>query len=144
VLNNGTVTFTAKRNLARFNDLRSAMVNSHWIPLARLLPMDAGDAVGTTTERAVGYYGQLWALAGFIRSRDEYRAGLGRLLRDAEAGRISQAMGIDPAQFARLRGKGRAYNKELSEPIFRHYIASDLETFERQYRAYAEKITSLR
>jgi len=144
LLNNGTVTFTPGRNLARFNDLRSAMVNSHWIPLGRLLSMDAGDAVGNATERAVGYYGQLWALAGFIRSRDAYCTGLQRLLRDAEAGRLSRAMGIDRAQFARLRNTPRAYNRELSEPIFRHYIASDLEAFERQYRAYAEKVTSLR
>ncbi|MFB3890788.1 MAG: hypothetical protein ACE15C_02065 [Phycisphaerae bacterium] len=139
------VAFTPHTNIMRFSDLRSAIFQDYWIPLAKLLPMDASDAVvGKSTERAVGYYGQLWALALFIQSEPAYRAGLKNLLADAEAGRIGQALGMTGAEMARLARNGRAANKALSEPIFRHYISSDLAGFEKQYRQFAMKLVKAR
>ena len=95
------------------------------------------------TSQAVGYYGQLWALVQFLRSREDYRAGLSRLIADAEAGRLHVAMKVPAPALAQLRRRGRAYNRTVSEPFFRYYITDDLDTFEREFRAFAEKLVSL-
>ncbi|MFA6133672.1 MAG: hypothetical protein WC869_06610 [Phycisphaerae bacterium] len=137
------VTFTADRNVLRFSDLRNAIVAGKWIPLGKLLPMDAGDAVVGSNVEAVGYYGQLWALQQFIRSRPDYKAGLTRLLADAEKGKLNTAMGMTAPQLAQLRSNGKAYNQTVSPVLFRQYICSDLAGFERDYFAYAKKIARL-
>jgi len=138
-----TVSFTPDRNTVRFNNLRTAIVQGRWIPLKKLLPMDPGDVVTHSTEHAVGYYGQLWALVKFIRSRPEYRAGLERMLADAEAGRFHEALGLPARAIGELQLRGRIYNRTVSEPLFRHYITTDLAGFEREYLAFAYKLTKL-
>lgn len=139
-----TVLFTPGRNSSRYSDLRDNMMQGRWIPLKRLLPMDAGDAVTkATTEEAVGYYGQLWALALFIRSNDVYRAGLERMMRDAQSGNFMDAMGIPPEAIKRMQSQGRFYNRAVSERLFRHYISADLEKFEVEYRSFAGKLAGI-
>ena len=138
------VTFTPDRNPARLNDLLSAIVQGQWLPMSRLLPLDAGDVVGTAPGRAVGYYGQLWALAVFLRSSDRYRPGLERMLADAEAGRFHEALKLPRRAVAELRRRGRTYNRTVSEPLFRHYITDDLETFDREFLEFASKLARLR
>ena len=142
-IHDGQVTFTPARNPSRFNDLRAAIVQGRWIPLKTLLPMDSGDAIGGPAEKAVGYYGQLWALVLFIRSQPQYRAGLAQLLDDAEAGRIDRALKAPPQAFGKLARRGRRYNRRLSVPIFRHYISKDIDGFEREYLSFAKKLAGL-
>jgi len=137
------VLFTPDRNVSRFSDLRNAIVQGYWIPIRRLLPMHSMDAVGGYTEKTVGYYGQLWALVRFLRSQPQYKAGMQQLLRDAQAGRLDVALGMPSASLDRLRARPLQYNRTVSIPLFRRYITSDLENFERQYFAFAKKITKL-
>ena len=106
--------------------------------------MDGGDVARDFTERAVGYYGQLWALAMFIRSDPEYRSGMARLLADAEAGRLHEALKVPPQALTELQLRGRIYNRTISEPLFRHYICEDLDAFERQYVAFAKQLAGLK
>jgi hypothetical protein len=134
------VTFTADRNTIRFADLRTAIVQGRWIPLRKLLAMDSSDAVTGGTERAVGYYGQLWALIQFLRSRPVYRSGMERMLADAAAGRFAAVL-AEMGQPA--RGGGRAYNQAVSEPLFVHYISSEIGAFEKEFRAFATKLARL-
>lgn len=132
-----TVTFLPEHNPARYNNLRAALSHQRRTPIQTLLSMDAGDAVsGHTTETAVGYYGQLWGLIRFLRSQPEYRQRFQRMLNDAAEGRFAQELGMSEQELSRLQGRGRAYNKAMSEPLFRHYISDDLEAFDRQYQAY--------
>jgi len=138
------VRFTPTKNPSRFNALRSAIVNDRWYTIEELLPMDAGDVVTQGSEHAVGYYGQLWALAQFIQSRPQYREGLHRLMADAAAGKFDAALDLPPGALAKLHKRGRTYNRTIGEPIFRHYISDDLAGFEKEYRAYAEKLARLR
>jgi len=138
-----SVAFTHERNTIRFNDLRTAIIQGRWTPLPKLLTMDSAEALAGGTEQAVGYYGQLWALVLFIRSHDEYRPGLERLLADAEAGRLHQGMGISAAELARLRRNQQVYNKQVSERLFRHYICQDLADFEQAYAAFAKRLVKL-
>ncbi len=138
-----TVTFTPDRNLARFSNLRNAIIQGYWIPFGKLLSMDPGDIVTKTTERAVGYYGQLWALSVFIRSDPLYGKGMKRMLVDAEAGRFHEALGLPAKAVEELQLRGRIYNRTLAERLFRRYISNDLETFEQEYRAFAYKLAKL-
>ena len=145
-LHRGSLTFTPKNNPSRITALRNAIVNGHWLKTSKLLPMDAGDAVGTgIAEKAVGFYGQVWALSMFIRSEPKYNAGMQRMIADAENGRMHLAMGLkSPNALTQLKRRGRAYNRTVSTPLFKHYISNDLEAFEAEYLAYARKLAGLR
>jgi hypothetical protein len=142
-VNGESVVFRPDRNLERFQSLRRSLVQGDWIPLEDLLGMHAGDAVGHAPGKAGGYYAQLWALARFILSTPTYRMGLEELLADAEAGGFHTALEMDKRaleELARMRG---LYNRRLSEPLFRRYICSDMEGFERQYYAFAKSLAEL-
>ncbi|MBL7132839.1 MAG: hypothetical protein ISS78_01955 [Phycisphaerae bacterium] len=137
------VRFTPDRNLFRFENLRTAIINGQWIPLRRLLHMDAGEAIEDPRKSPVGYYGQVWALARLLRSNKRYAAGVRRMLADAEAGTFHKPLKVPRRALAELQLRARAYNRTISEPLFKHYISKDLEGFEREYKAYARKITKL-
>jgi hypothetical protein len=139
-----SVQFTPHRNPARFTDLRNALVNDWWIPVEKLLPMDGGDATQLgTPERAVGYYGQIWALGQFLRSDPAYAPKRLKMLADAEAGLFHQALKLTPLQVERLRQQGRGYNRTVSAPLFKHYMDEDLAGFDRKYKAFARKLAKL-
>lgn len=139
-----SVQFTPQRNPARFTDLRNALVNDWWIPLDKLLPMDGGDATQLgTPERAVGYYGQIWALGQFLRSDPAYGPKRLKMLADAQAGRFHEAMKLSPQQFENLRQQGRRYNQAASTPLFKYYLDEDLAGFDRKYKAFARKLAKL-
>lgn len=142
-LDGETVIFDSLDNHERFQSLRAAIIRGDWIPLEELLPMHAGDAIGRAPGKAGGYYGQLWALAMFIRSEPAYNDALKRLLRDAQQGRVHETLEIDSSGFDRLAELRGLYNRRLSEPIFRRYISDDMERFERQYYAFAKQIAQL-
>ena len=143
-IRNDVVRFTPERNTSRFNDLRSALTAGWWIGLRDLLPMDAGDVVKHRTEKAVGYYGQLWALVLFIRSRPEYRLGMQRMLADAETGKLHETTDFSPEAFTALLQRGKLYNRAVSEKLFRSYICTDLEGFDREFHEFAERLAGLR
>lgn len=140
-LNGREVRFTPNRNSSRYGALRKGILNEYWVPLAQLLPMDAGDAIVKSTERAVSYYGQLWAMSVFLRTHPVYGDGFRRLLAAAAAGNIQQELNVPPALWRTLRG--RTYNRTVSTPLFQHFITRDLEGFEREYRAFARKLVGL-
>ena len=143
-LRGGGVVFTPDENTSRFSDLRNALVHQHWWPLKKLLPSHSMEALGKGSDaKAIGYYGQLWALARMLRSVEPYRTGLRKMLRDAEAGRFHQALHLPPEALAELRRRPLIYNRHVAEKLFRHYISDDLDAFDRKFRAYAEKIAGL-
>ena len=139
-----TVRFTPERNITRFTDLRKALVNDWWIPLEKLLQMDGGDAVQLgAPERAVGYYGQLWALAQFLRTDPQFAAGRQQLIADAEAGRLVKALGRTDRLMARQLVGTRSYNRQVALPLFKRYISDNLKGFESRYKNFAMKLAKL-
>lgn len=139
------VKFTPEKNILRYTDLRAAIVGSQWIPLAKLLPLDAGDVVSSPDPRGgVGYYGQLWALVRYIRSQPQYKSGLRRMLLDAQDGKLQEALGLSDDEFRALQSRPKLYNQTLSEKLFRHYISEDLEGFDKDYFRYAKNSVDLR
>ncbi len=143
VIEQDRVRFTPDRNVMRFSNLRTAMVNGWWIPLDKLLPMDAGDMITGLTQKAVGYYGQLWALVGFIRSHDEYQKGLRRLLSDAETGNLHKALNVTEKDMREMLRWGRAYNRFVSEKLFRYYFTDDLKGFDREFYQFSKRLVNL-
>ena len=137
------VLFTPNRNPFRLGSLRTAIVQGHWMNISRLLPIDPGDIVTQGTRKSVSYYAQLWALSIFIRTHPTYSEGLRRVIYDAEIGRTAHTLGMTPSVMARLRARPKTYNRVLSELICRHYINEDLEAFDREYLAFAKKLTGL-
>jgi hypothetical protein len=139
-----TVVFTPDRNVSRFTALRKVIVNGLSLPLEELLVLHSMEAAqNISTRKAVGYYAQLWALVHMIRNTPRYRQGMERMLRDAEAGRYGEALGMSRAQLAALRRDPLRYNREVSLPLFRHYIAEDLPAFQREYEDYARRLAGL-
>jgi len=138
-----TVRFTPDTNPMRVGNLRDGILRQQWLSMVELLPRDGLDAAGGTTERAVSYYGQLWAMSVFLRTNPAYRQRFRRMLADAEAGRFVKALGLPARTVAELRRQPRLYNRTVSEPLFRYYISDDLEAFEREYRAFAETLVDL-
>jgi len=138
-----SVLFTPADNPSRFSSLRSAIVNDRWVPLEDLLAMEPVEAMRGGTERAVGYYGQLWALVQFIRSDAGYRAGMQRLLGDARDGQLHVAMNVPASALVQLKAAPQAYNRAVSVPLFKHYVSSDLAGFENRYADFAKKLARL-
>jgi len=132
------VHFDPEANPMRLLDLRRAISGGRRMALSDLLSSDAGDHIRGSQARGPEYYGQLWALLRFIRSRSTYRAGLERMLRDAADGRLRQALNVP-----RLMGAGRSYNRAVSVPMFKHYIDADLPGFEARFRSYAKSLAKL-
>lgn len=138
-----SVAFTPRKNSLRMDNLRSVLNSQSWIELPTLLSMDAGDAVSLShPESAVAYYAQLWALAQFIQSQPQYRAGMVRMIADARQGVLNQGIQLTPEEFKQC-ADGRQYNKLLSEPLFHKYISTDLEGFAKEYRAFSRKLAGL-
>ncbi len=133
-----SVRFHPDRNVSRLLDLRRAIGGKSLIPLDRLLSTDAGDHIGKGHNVGPEYYGQLWALLNFIRSDPQTNAGLQRLLADAAAGRLRRELNVP-----RTLARGRDYNRAVSVPVFKHYIAKDLATFEQNFHAYARKLAKM-
>lgn len=137
------VRFTSGLKGSRYTDLRKAIIQGYWIELEKLLPMDGGDAISGPAHQATGYYGQVWSLVLYIKSKPAYREGFFRMLQDAQTGRLFEAAGLDVQEMARLHNGGRAYNRRVSEHVFRHYIADDLEAFEEAWLEFAKQLVDI-
>lgn len=134
----GVVRFTPGNNPERFSDLRNAIVQGWWVPLPRLLEMDGGEAIRTgngRSEKVVGYYGQVWALAHMLRCDGDLPQRRAKLLADAEAGRLQAAVASRPA------GSPRAGKAAVA--IFQHYIDEDLDGFDKRLQTYARNLVKL-
>jgi len=137
------VRFTPDRNPFRASALRSGILNGYWMPIRQLLPLDGADLATRGTDRAVSYYAELWALSMFLRSHPVYSRGLARMIGDAEAGRFHRVLNVPARALAQLRMRGKAYNRTVAEPLFRHYISDDLDAFDRELLAFAKKTAGL-
>ena len=137
------IRFTPEENQTRAMDLRAAIIDDRWIPLRRLLNMDAGDAIVGGQADPLAYYGQVWALAMYLRFDKRYHSKLKKLLTDAEAGRFHEVIQVPADKLADLQLRGKAYNRTVSTPVFVHYVSTDIPAFEKELREYAEKLVKI-
>lgn len=139
VLDRGTVRFTPDQNLMRLSDLRTAILNGYWLDLPTLLTTNTAAVARSGGQgKAVGYYGQLYALASFLR-RDETCGPKWRtMLREAREGNLGAVL---PEGQQNLRGP--FCHQLAGRTLFEHYITGDLEAFEVEFRSYARRLVRL-
>ena len=136
-LKDGRPLFTPGLNYYRRNSLRETLAEPEgWIPLRKLLGMNAGEAVVQTGQVTRGYYAQVWSLVLFLREGGDprYSRGFARLL--ADVGTDRNLAGVRAYQ----AGTPSAAGSSFGEMILRHYVTEDLDTFERAYRDFCERL----
>lgn len=136
------VEFDPADNPDRLAAVRESLARRTWLPLRQLLVTDPGQAVNGRLDSAVQYYGQLWALVQFLRSRPDTREGIGRLLADAESGQLHGPAGV--SRQAMDTHRTRELNQAVSIRLFEHYMARDLDRFDRDYAAFARTLAGWR
>ncbi len=134
------VRFSPTKNPARRKALRDILARGRWIPLKELLVMDAGDALDPDPDRPLGFYGQLWSLALFLRSEPETREALEQILADACAGRLHAKLGLLSADLKRIAQSPKTYNRFAGPRVFQAYIAADGSVFEDRWKRFARDL----
>jgi hypothetical protein len=132
------VTFTPETNTLRQGNLRDTLLRKQWVPLGMLLQSDPKELVATGRGSVLGYYAQVWALMHWLRNTPEFSGGLRRMLEDAAAGRFKDAVPPRHLQLPQAH-----YNRAVALPLFRYYIAEDIESLNDRFRRYAEKLAGL-
>jgi hypothetical protein len=84
-------SFLPWANGERFWQLRQAASQERLVAIDELLLLSPQDLMGRSTEGALDYYAQVWALTHFLVEGDNgrYRPALEQMLRDAAAGRLN-------------------------------------------------------
>jgi hypothetical protein len=129
------VTFLPWANPERFDQLRSAWARGETLSLAQLVSASPQALLARSTEGALDYYAQLWALSHFICEDAEMRSGLEALLTDAASGRLRPA----------LRGRygsaaDRALDSRVGPLLFEAYLAPDFGAVAREYQTFVNRI----
>lgn len=132
------VRFRPDRNLARLSDLRKGIVHEHWLDLRTLLSAGTLQIAPKGQTATLSYYGQLYALMHMLRNHPTCRRKFRAMLSDARSGRLDQHV---PARAKHLRGL--RWHAAVGVPLFRHYIAEDLDAFEADFRSYARNLVRL-
>ena len=136
-LKNKRPVFDPRYNLFRRNNLRDALTSAdRWIPLKRLLEMNAGEAVAETGSTTRSYYAQVWALVMFLKEggKASYSRGFARLL--GEVGTRQTAVAVSGYRLTTPGSEGLSQG----EIIFRHYISSDLDAFEKEFVTFSREL----
>lgn len=136
----GAPVFTPRHNLIRRNNLRDAFVNRTLFDLREIVSTNAGRIVSLPSERVKTYYAQIWSIVLFLLEQDPARhpeaAGFRTLLAD---------IGTD-AMTARLAAAGarpEPTSSDYGAAVFRAYVSTDFDAFDRKYRAFVRDLLSL-
>jgi len=86
-----TPSFLPWANGERFWQLRQAASQERLVNIDELLMLSPQDLMGRSTEGALDYYAQVWALTHFLVEGDNgrYRPALEKMLQDAASGRLN-------------------------------------------------------
>jgi hypothetical protein len=132
-------TFTPKNNTHRLPSLRQAFTTDSMIALRDVLATNAGEAIHQRSRHVRNYYAQEWALVLFLLDSPEtnqYAPGFRQLLRELG----TEAMNRRARAYLAADSLG---DMSTGEAVFRAYITEDLDTFERDYRAFLASLVGL-
>ncbi len=126
-----SVEFDARYNPIRRNALAEAAAQRRLMPLTELISTNPGRVVRGTSRQVATYYAQLWALLLFLSDGADgrYADGLQRCLNQ-----------LGSADFATLIRRGEGDEGGPGEALFRTFIAEDVSTVDREYRAFIEQL----
>lgn len=136
----GTPTFLPWCNTERFDQLRRAHAQGRLLPLPQLLDSVPQDLMNPSTEDAITYYAQVWALTHFLAEGVEgkYRPALAALLADAAEGSMDTFIG----KILGLPNARRAITFRRGPSVFLAYFNQDLEQVSKEYDEFVRKLVS--
>lgn len=130
--------FQPWRNFERFDALRKASDRNNLVSLEELFNTTPQDELARSDERALTYYGQVWALVHFLHEGEggKYAQGLADALADASRSRlthqIGSVLGSQAARSHMLRRRG--------PQVFEAYCTTDLKAASVEYRAFISSV----
>ncbi len=137
----GRPIFLPWANIERFDQLRAAQANATLMPLATLVRSTPQELITESSDNALTYYAQVWALVHFLNEADSgrYRSGLYQMIADAASGtlrkRIAQEYGSRAATVYNLRREG--------VDLLKLYTGRSAEELDAPYQAFLGEITRL-
>jgi hypothetical protein len=126
-------------NTERFDQLRRAQAQGGLMRLPELLDSAPQDLMNPSTEAAINYYAQVWALTHFLAEGGEgkYREAFGQLLADAAGGTMDKKM------TAVLGPQGRrALTYRRGPGVFMAYFAKNMDEAAADYDLFVKKLTA--
>jgi hypothetical protein len=131
-------SFAPWANAERYDQLVSAAKQWQLISLERLLDMHPQSLLSSSTDAALTYYAQVWALLHFLHEGEngKYREGLSRALADAAAGRVA---GTIEARLGSGSSKLLAHERRGPE-LFKTYFNADLTVAATEYDNFVTTI----
>jgi len=131
--------FNPAGNWERGRALGEAIRREALIPLPELLNKTPQAFLSEGKSRLLTYYAQVWALTRFLAEREGYRDALAQVLTDAARGSLIQKIARSPSVIAR-GGRDRAVTSRAGPSLILAYFTDDLDEFERDYLAFAERV----
>lgn len=125
-------------NGERFWQLRQAASQERLVNIDELLLLSPQDLMGRSTEGALDYYAQVWALTHFLVEGDNgrYRPALEQMLQDAAAGRLN-------AQIREKLGPRAASihnNRRRGVDVLSVYTGVPSASLNESYKAFVARI----
>lgn len=132
------VQFLPWANLERFEQLRTASIGGRLMSIRELIETSPQRLIKEPGDAAVTYYAQLWSLLHFLNEGDGgvYRLPLQRLLRDAQAGKLSQTVA---AQLT-MNERGGMLARRQGNAVFRAYFDRDVDQFNQRYQTFVQQL----
>lgn len=144
------VRFASSRNPPRLETLRKLARSGKLLRLEELLDTSPSSfLLDGRDDEALEYYAQAWAICRWIDSAPAMRASLWQLLKDAQAGTLSQAVTTAAERQAAAQASQPNSRKVSSlllrrgPAVFVTYFGNDIDTHERDYRAFVERLVTI-
>ena len=138
----GLFYFEPARNLQRLGSLRKTLIKDKMIPLRKLITMNPGEAIIASSDKVAAFYSQCYALVRFLREED-----YGKRLGNYHQLLLSGLRGTWPLSDAGKRIAADRnipltvqWNRTVSPLLFQHYIGSDFDQLEEEYKTFCRKI----
>lgn len=123
-------------NVERFDQLRTAASRDGLIPLDQLLTERPQELLRVSAESTLTYYAQCWALAHYIISDPDRRAGLAELLEDAGKGQMMQRL---ERRYGERAARGVVLRRSGTE-VWKTYFGSDMAAENEAFASYLQRL----
>jgi hypothetical protein len=134
----GPPRFLPWANVERFDQLRTAAARGRLLTLEELLESTPQEILGQTTDGALTYYAQVWALVHFLNEGEggRYAPALRAAIRDAAEGRMRRTL---ESRLGTRAGRAAALSRR-GKGAFLAYITLDLGHAQTEFEAFIQRL----
>jgi hypothetical protein len=137
-----TPIFHSENNYRRFLALKDAIRENRLWKISDLVATHAGRVIKLPQKHIDSYYAEVWSLVLFLKSSPVYAPRLQKMLNDASAGKLTQALaGTDVTQ-REIDNFTERWNTVAGPIYLRKYITTDTAGLQREYEAWAREFTT--